>query len=106
VSPTTGKKLQRGFCQFVMAPICRLIKGCLAGPERREALDRHLHQLGVELKLAERELEGKDLMKCVMPKFLPLAPVRRPFTVLARLSACALLTRECGAVYVCRRSWR
>jgi elongation factor 2 len=72
VSPTTGKKLQRGFCQFVLSPIFKVIKGCMGGPERREALDKHVHALGIELKAAEKALEGKDLMKCVMPKFLPL----------------------------------
>ncbi|ELR12025.1 elongation factor 2, putative [Acanthamoeba castellanii str. Neff] len=72
ISPTTGKKLKRGFCQFVLAPIYRIIKGCLGGPEKRELLDKNIQQLGIELKAAEKALEGKDLMKCVMPKFLPL----------------------------------
>lgn len=72
VSPT-GKKLQRGFCQFVLRPIYRLIKGALAGPEKREELDKYLGQLSIELKASEKALEGKSLMKCIMPKFLPLA---------------------------------
>lgn len=74
VSPTTGKKLQRGFCQFVLRPIYRLIKGALGGAEKREGLDEYLTQLGIELKASEKNLEGKNLMKCIMPKFLPLAP--------------------------------
>lgn len=73
VSAITGKKLKRGFCQFVLGPIYRLIKGSLAGPEKRQGLDKYMPQLGIELKAAEKALEGKDLMKCVMPKFLPLA---------------------------------
>jgi elongation factor 2 len=76
VSPTTGKKLKRGFCQFVLAPIYRIVKGCLGGPEKREQLDKNIQQLGIELKAADKALEGKDLMKCVMPKFLPLGTVR------------------------------
>jgi hypothetical protein len=40
-------------------------------------------------------------MKCVMPKFLPLAPVRHPFTALARL-----YLPESSHVDVHRRSWR
>jgi len=73
VSPTTGKKLPRSFCRFVLRPIFRLIKNSL-DPKKNDELMRDLEQLGIELKAEEREKTGKDLMKCVMPKFLPLGP--------------------------------
>ncbi len=72
VSPT-GKKLQRGFCQFILSPIYKLLHSSLA-EDKKETLARCLQQLSIELKGEEKKLQaGKDLMKCVMPKFLPLA---------------------------------
>lgn len=69
----TGKKLPRSFCQFVLRPIFRLIKNSL-DPKKNEELMADLVKLGIELKSEEKELTGKDLMKCIMPKFLPLGP--------------------------------
>lgn len=74
VSATTGKKLRRGFCQFVLGPIYKLIRGCVGGPDKREALHRHLEQLGIDITDASEEGEG--LIKRVMANFLPLPDAR------------------------------
>ncbi len=69
---STGKKLQRGFCQFVLNPIYKLVHASLAEDEK-DKLNRYLQQLNIELKGEEKNLQaGKDLMNCVLPKFLPL----------------------------------
>ncbi|ELR15730.1 translation elongation factor 2, putative, partial [Acanthamoeba castellanii str. Neff] len=78
ISPTTGKRLDRGFCYFVLSPIRFILTACLGGPEQREALDKALLKLGIELQPEEKALQGKDLMKCVMPKFLPLGTAQHP----------------------------
>lgn len=62
--------MRRGFCQFVLGPIYKLIRGCVGGPDKREALHRHLEQLGIDITDASEEGEG--LIKRVMANFLPL----------------------------------
>ena len=37
----------------------------------KEVVTKLLNRLEITLKGEEKELTGKDLMKCVMPKFLP-----------------------------------
>lgn len=66
----TGKKLQRGFCQFVLSPIYKLMRAMINN--KKEVVAKMLADLEIQLKGEERDLSGKELMKCVMPKFLPL----------------------------------
>jgi len=66
----TGKKLKRGFCQFVLEPIFRMVKSSMAN--KKDLVFQRLQVVGVKLKSEEKELEGKALMKCVMPKWLPM----------------------------------
>ena len=66
----SGQKLRRGFCEFVLDPIFKLLKASVAN--KRPQVDKMLANLNIQLKGEEKELQGKDLMKCVMPKFLPL----------------------------------
>ena len=42
----------------------------------KEVVTKLLNRLEITLKGEEKDLTGKDLMKCVMPKFLPLGTVR------------------------------
>ena len=42
---------------------------------KKEVVAKMLTHLNIQLKGEERELEGKDQMKCVMPKFLPLGKI-------------------------------
>jgi len=66
----SGKKLKRGFCQFVLEPIFRMVKGSMNN--KKELVFKRLQAVGLKLKGEEKELEGKALMKCVMPKWLPM----------------------------------
>jgi len=66
----TGKKLRRGFCEFVLSPIYRLMRATVGN--KKEIVSKLLAKLDIQLKGDDKNLEGKDLMKCVMPKFLPL----------------------------------
>jgi hypothetical protein len=67
----------------------------LGGPERREDLYKALLKLGIELQPEEKALQGKDFMKCVMPKFLPLSTVQLPSPIfLALLGSSMMLTHQ------------
>jgi len=66
----TGTKLKRGFCEFVLEPIYKLMRAMMKN--EKPLVTKLLARLEIQLKGDERELEGKELMKCVMPKFLPL----------------------------------
>lgn len=63
-----GKKLQRGFVQFIMDPIIRLMKNCLEG--NIEAVQKMTSNLGIKLNPHELELTGKHLVKSVFMKWL------------------------------------
>eukprot|EP01095_Lingulamoeba_sp_RSL-Kostka_P016250 TRINITY_DN789_c0_g1_i1.p1 TRINITY_DN789_c0_g1~~TRINITY_DN789_c0_g1_i1.p1 ORF type:complete len:840 (-),score=382.73 TRINITY_DN789_c0_g1_i1:301-2820(-) len=66
-----GKKLTRGFCQFVLAPIYQLFDNIM-----KEKKNRYMAMLGklkVTLEGDEKDLMGKPLLKTVMRKFLPAA---------------------------------
>jgi hypothetical protein len=79
VSQTTGKKLQRGFCQFVLRPIYKVVRACLGGPKKRQVLfEKYLGQLEIVLEEDKKALAGEDLFKCIMPKWLPLDRVENP----------------------------
>ncbi|KAH3758054.1 elongation factor 2 [Pelomyxa schiedti] len=66
-----GSKLQRAFCQYIMEPIVKLCKALIAG--EHVVYDKMLAAIGITLKAEERDLNGKDLMKVVMQKWLPAA---------------------------------
>jgi hypothetical protein len=48
ISPTTGKTLPRAFCQFVLQPIYKVLRGCMGGADMRPALKAHLDRLGID----------------------------------------------------------
>ena len=66
-----GKKLSRGFCQFVLAPIYQLFDNIMK--ERKAKYEAMLTKLQVNLVGDEKDLLGKPLLKTVMRKFLPAA---------------------------------
>lgn len=66
-----GKQLQRSFNQFIMRPILQLSRNIMS--ENREAVYKALDSLGIALKPKEKELAGKDLLKCVFQKWLNAA---------------------------------
>ncbi len=56
ISPTTGKRLPRGFCHFVLRPIRFILMASLGGPEQQEDLYTALLKLGIELQPKEKAL--------------------------------------------------
>jgi elongation factor 2 len=69
-SETSGKNLQRAFCQFCLSPIKRIFDSCMQG--KLAELDKLLPSLNISLTTEERTgLEGKRLLKAVMQKWLP-----------------------------------
>ena len=66
-----GGELKRTFVQFMMEPVIRLCRATMNG--EMEKVDKMLVTLGIELKSAERELQGKHLMKNVFQKWINAA---------------------------------
>lgn len=67
-----GRQLKRGFCEFVLEPIWRIIR--LSMSLKFEKLSEALSKVGLSLTKDERSItEGKKLMKSIMPRFLPMA---------------------------------
>jgi len=65
----SGAKLTRAFCQFIIQPIYSLIQAV----NDRQRLDRMISMLGVNLNQEERNLQGIDLLKVILAKWMPLS---------------------------------
>ena len=69
-----GKTMERCFCTFIMAPIVRLANNCMGNkPEQRERAFKMCKSLGIEIKEAEKDKVGKDLLKLVFQRWLNAA---------------------------------
>ncbi|KAI7648851.1 Elongation factor, partial [Hortaea werneckii] len=66
-----GKQLERAFNQFCLDPIFRIFDSIMNF--KKEEIPKILDKLEVKLQGDERDLEGKQLLKVVMRKFLPAA---------------------------------
>lgn len=64
-----GKPLKRAFAQFVMDPITQLFRAIM--DNNMDRVEKMLVSLKVNLKTDEKDLRQKDLLKCVMRKWLP-----------------------------------
>lgn len=72
---TTGKKLRRGFCRFVLGPIYKIIRGCQDGSDKRRFLETYLRQqLGIKLDI-DHSSYATEVMKRAMAMLLPLPAV-------------------------------
>eukprot|EP01119_Soliformovum_irregulare_P001411 TRINITY_DN1111_c0_g1_i1.p1 TRINITY_DN1111_c0_g1~~TRINITY_DN1111_c0_g1_i1.p1 ORF type:complete len:816 (+),score=194.73 TRINITY_DN1111_c0_g1_i1:93-2540(+) len=67
---TSGAKLARSFCKFVLEPIYAILRACMDDDINK--LNRYLYITKVHLTLEDRDLKGKQLFKCFMQKWLPL----------------------------------
>jgi len=67
----SGKRLTRGFCQFILDPIAKIFKTCM--DNNIEELDQLITKgLNIRVSADEKEkLQGKDLLKVVMQRWLP-----------------------------------
>lgn len=66
-----GTTLERSFNMFVLEPIFRLFSAITNS--KKDEISFLLKKLEITLKAEERDLEGKNLLKAVMKKFLPAA---------------------------------
>ena len=66
-----GKPLKRAFCTFVMDPIIKLARAVMDG--NKEQYNQICESVGVELKGADKDLEGKHLLKNIMAKWISAA---------------------------------
>jgi elongation factor 2 len=66
-----GSELKRTFVQFMMEPVIRLCRATMNG--EMDKVDKMIGTLGIELKSAERDLQGKHLMKNVFQKWINAA---------------------------------
>ena len=67
----SGKELERAFCQFVLDPIFKVFDAIMNG--KKDMTQKLLQKLEIQLIGEENDLEGKQLLKTVMRKFLPAA---------------------------------
>ncbi|OAF70308.1 hypothetical protein A3Q56_01921 [Intoshia linei] len=68
-SKTPDRDSTRGFCKYILEPICMIFKGCLEKP-REEAL-KMIEKIGVKLNSEQKDLKEKSLLKEVMRLWLP-----------------------------------
>ncbi|KAJ3437924.1 eukaryotic translation elongation factor 2a tandem duplicate 1-related [Anaeramoeba flamelloides] len=68
-----GNILERGFCKYVMGPICQLFKLVNQKEKNEKALNRLLNSIGVKLTNEEKDEKPKELLVTIMKKFLPAA---------------------------------
>ena len=66
-----GQPLERNFNTFVLDPIFRIFKAVMNF--KKDEIPKLLEKLEIKLNSEERDLEGKQLLKVVMKKFLPAA---------------------------------
>ncbi|KAK7055204.1 p-loop containing nucleoside triphosphate hydrolase protein [Favolaschia claudopus] len=64
-----GRPLERSFNMFVLDPIFRIFNTILE--DKKEGIGSILEKLDIALTQKEMALEGKELLKTVMQKFLP-----------------------------------
>ncbi|KAF6012308.1 Elongation factor 2 [Brettanomyces bruxellensis] len=75
-----GNALTRSFAMFVLDPIYKLIGTIMNG--KTDQAKVMIEKLGIQLKGDEKDLEGKQLMKVAMRKFLPAADAMLEMIVL------------------------
>ena len=63
-----GRKLQRGFVQFIMDPIIRLMRAIM--DNNIESVLKMTTSLDIKMKESEKELTGKDLVRNIFMKWL------------------------------------
>jgi len=64
-----GKQLERSFNMFILDPIYKIFDAVMN--YKKDAIGPMLEKLDIKLTQAERDLEGKELLKTIMRKFLP-----------------------------------
>ena len=83
--------------QFVINPIEKVIN--LAMNQRVEELEKVLAKLGMTLTTADKEKQGKKLMKCVMQKWLPAHEALLEMMVMHLPSPAKAMKYRVGSLY-------
>mmetsp|Transcript_32072 Transcript_32072/g.51819 ORF Transcript_32072/g.51819 Transcript_32072/m.51819 type:complete len:842 (-) Transcript_32072:44-2569(-) len=71
VNPTSGKSNVRGFNQYIYTPLQQLIRAVQNND--KEKMEKMFKPLNITLKNDEWDKTGKEFLKIVMGKFLPVA---------------------------------
>ena len=71
VGEADGKPLERAFNQFILDPIFKIFGAIMNF--KKDEIPTLLSKLEIKLTGDEKDLEGKQLLKVVMRKFLPAA---------------------------------
>ncbi|KAJ9301947.1 hypothetical protein DTO271G3_813 [Paecilomyces variotii] len=75
-----GKPLERAFNQFILDPIFKIFNAVTHS--KKEEISTLIEKLDIKLASDEKELEGKQLLKVIMRKFLPAADAMLEMIVL------------------------
>ncbi|KAL1855138.1 translation elongation factor 2 [Paecilomyces lecythidis] len=75
-----GKQLERAFNQFILDPIFKIFNAVTHS--KKEEINTLVEKLEIKLASDEKELEGKQLLKVIMRKFLPAADAMLEMIVL------------------------
>lgn len=75
-----GKPLERAFNQFILDPIFKIFNAVTHS--KKEEINTLIEKLDIKLASDEKELEGKQLLKVIMRKFLPAADAMLEMIVL------------------------
>jgi len=66
-----GDKLQRAFCQFILAPIKAMFDGVMSG--KKTVFEPMVEKLNLNISKEAKELTGLPLLKAIMMVWLPAA---------------------------------
>lgn len=66
----SGKVLKRGFVQFIYQPLQNIYQHILFEPDQSK-YEKMIGKMSIKLTNDEKQLQGKDLLKVVLRKFLP-----------------------------------
>lgn len=67
----SGKPLKRAFVEFIMDPICSIVRDVLNQDEAKYL--PKIEKLGIELSQDDKKLKEKKLMKAILSKWIPAA---------------------------------
>jgi len=90
VNKSAGGKLKRGFVHFILQPIYKLTEAVIEEEKffsKKMGKDvlicfKMFKQLGINIKKDEKDLRGKQLLKCAMQRWMPAAEALMEMIVL------------------------
>jgi elongation factor 2 len=92
-----GKHLERAFNMFVLDPIFKIFDAVMNF--KKDAIGPMLEKLDIKLAAKELDLEGKDLLKVVMRKFLPAGEALLEMIVIHLPSPATAQRYRCETLY-------